>query len=309
MLVKNLLDVFRPKRWYRNLMMIIGVLIAVKVLNLDISQTFGGTNSWTFVAALVSLCLIASANYGINEVLDAPFDAKHPQKKHRAIPSGRISAKLVVWISIGLYILGMAVVALTTKWPLIASVFLLLLSGIVYNIPPIRLKDRAYVDFTTEALNNAIRLMIGWYVIASSSQWVPASFVLAYWFIGVFLMASKRFGEIRLIGDRKAAGEYRRSLAHYDEEHLLMSMIGALAACYFMVGFLCFKYSVDIVIVLPFMVGWVIWFFKLAFEDNTIVKDPERIFEKKGFLSYSLLTGILFAYFFFSGSQFLNWIK
>lgn len=309
MLIKNLLDVFRPKRWYRNLMMIIGVVIAVKILGLGQNQIFSSTYIWDFVAAFVSLCLISSGNYGINEVLDAPFDAKHPQKKHRAIPSGRVSAKLIIQLSILLYAAGVVVVGLTAKWPLIISVLLLLVSGILYNVPPVRLKDRAYVDFTSEAVNNAIRLMIGWYAIAPSTKWVPVSFVLAYWFIGVFLMAAKRFGEIRLINDKKTASEYRRSLGHYDEEHLLMAMISALAACYFMLGFLCFKYSVDIVIVLPLLIGWIAWFFMLAFEENTIVKDPERIFEKKGFLFYSLLTGALFIYFFFSGSQLLTWAK
>lgn len=308
-LVKNLLDVFRPKRWYRNLTMILGVVIAIKVLGYTGHTLFTADHITTFLMALVSLCLVASGNYGINEILDAKSDAHHPQKKHRAIPSGRISVKLVFSISLALYAVGVALAALSGNWPLTLSVVLLLVSGIVYNVPPIRLKDKAYVDFTTEALNNAIRFMVGWYAIARPSDIVPASFLLGYWFIGVFLMAAKRFGEIRLIGNRKKAGQYRLSLQHYDEEHLLMSMTGAVAAFSFMLGVLAFKYSVDVVLVLPFIVGWVIWFFKLAFEENTIVKDPERIFEKKGFLIYSLVTAAVFLYFFYTGNQFLGWIK
>jgi hypothetical protein len=151
--------------------------------------------------------------------------------------------------------------------------------------------------------------MVGWYAVASVSQIVPATFLLGYWLLGVFLMAAKRFGEIRLIGDRAEAAKYRLSLGHYDQEHLLMSMIGAVSGFSFMLGALCLKYSVDIVAVLPFIIAWVVWFFKLAFEQNSIVKDPERIFERKGFLFFSLATVILFAYFFYTGNQFFSWIK
>ncbi len=109
--------------------------------------------------------------------------------------------------------------------------------------------------------------------------------------------------------DSKKAAKYRRSLGNYTQESLLMAMIGAVAAYNFMIGALSFKYSVDVVVVLPFIIFWTIWFFKLAFEENTIVKDPERIFEKKGFLAFSLLTVGLFLYFFYTGNHFLYVIK
>ena len=306
---RNLIDVFRPKRWYRNLTMILGIAIAIKVLHLSRHQLFSSHSVSTIVIALVALCLIASGNYGINEILDAKSDAEHPQKKHRAIPSGRVSVRLVLSISIILYAIGIGLSLLTKSWTLVLSLSLLFISGIVYNVRPIRLKDRAYVDFTTEAINNPIRFMVGWYAVATTSQIVPASFLFAYWFIGVFLMAAKRFGEIRLIQDSKKAAKYRRSLGKYTQESLLMSMIAAVAAFSFMIGALSFKYSVDVVVVLPFIIGWIVWFFKLAFEENTIVKDPERIFERKGFLSYSVLTAALFLYFFYTGNHFLYVIK
>jgi hypothetical protein len=151
--------------------------------------------------------------------------------------------------------------------------------------------------------------MIGWYAVATAAQIVPASFILGYWFLGIFLMAAKRFGEIRLIGDTATATRYRQSLGHYNEERLLMAMIGAVAAFAYMLGALAFKYSVDIMLSLPFIIGWIIWFFGLAFEENTIVKDPERIFEKKLFLGFTLVTLAMFTYLFFSGNQILGWVK
>ena len=35
--------------------------------------------------------------------------------------------------------------------------------GCLYNIPPIRTKDHAYVDVLSESINNPIRFLVGWY--------------------------------------------------------------------------------------------------------------------------------------------------
>jgi decaprenyl-phosphate phosphoribosyltransferase len=309
MMIKNLLDVFRPKRWYRNLTMVLGSVIALKLLHISFHQITRASTLTHFFIVLIATCLVASGNYGINEVLDAEADSHHPEKKHRAIPSGRISARLVIYLSILWYVLGLAMVAALGNVAVFVSVALLFVSGIVYNVPPIRLKDRAYVDFTSEALNNPIRFLIGWYAITNSHHIAPASFVLGYWFLGVFLMASKRFGEIRIINNQKTAKKYRLSLAHYTEEKLLMSMIAGLTAFSYMFGALSLKYSVDVILVLPFIVGWVVWFFALAFEKDTIVISPERIFEKGYFMSYSIIVLAVFIFCFYTGNQFLGWVK
>jgi len=306
---KNLVDVFRPKRWYRNLTMVLGTVIALKVLHIGAHTALSGALVTHFALALAGVCLIASGNYGINEVLDAEADRHHPEKKNRAIPSGRVSAKLVICLSIAWYVIGLGLVALNHNIALVISATLLLVSGLVYNVPPIRLKDRAFIDFTSEALNNPIRFMIGWYAVATSHEIVPASFVLGYWFLGIFLMAAKRFGEIRVINNSSKAKKYRLSLAHYTEENLLMAMIAGLTAFSYMLGALSLKYSVDVILVLPFIVVWVVWFFALAFEKNTIVISPERIFEKKRFASFSVVTLAVFLFFFYTGDQLLGWVK
>lgn len=149
--------------------------------------------------------------------------------------------------------------------------------------------------------------MVGWYAVAKPYNLVPASIVLGFWFLGIFLMAAKRFGEIRFIQNQEEAAKYRKSFKYYNEENLLFSMIAAAVSFSFMLGALSLKYSVDLIVALPFTVIWMIWFFHLAYQQNTIVKDPERIFEKKTFLLFSLLTLLVFMYFFFSGNQIFAW--
>lgn len=305
----NLLDVFRPKRWYRNLFMILGMFIAIKILDLSGAEILGKEKLFSIIISFISLCLVTSANYGINGIFDAKTDSYHPQKKDRAIPSGRISKNLVLIVSIILYILGLILILLINNWMLSVSIGLLILSSIFYNIPPIRLKDRAYADFVFEALNNPIRLMIGWYAVSTPNNIVPASFIFGYWFFGIFLMAAKRFGELRFIQNQEIAKEYRASLAYYTEKSLLMAMIVALVALSYMLGVLSIKYSIDIFMALPLLIIWILWFFKLAYEENTVVKDPERIFEKKPFVIFTVLIAIIFIYLFYSGNQFIGWLK
>jgi decaprenyl-phosphate phosphoribosyltransferase len=308
-MLKNLLDVFRPLRWYRNVSMVLGSLLALRLLGSPISDLFTPNHLQSFIISFIGICLVASGNYGINEILDSETDRHHPKKKERAIPSGRISAQLVAVISVFLYAAGIILVASLGNYMLTLSVVLLLISGILYNVKPFRFKDKPYLDFSFEALNNPIRLMVGWYAITPANQIVPASFVLGFWFLGIFLMASKRFGEIRFIKDPEAAHRYRNSLRYYTQERVLFAMIGALVCFSFMLGALCMKYSVDLILFLPFVAIWVIWFFHLAHQENSIVKDPERVFEQKPFFFYSLATSAVFLYLFYSGNQILGWVK
>ena len=302
-MIKILLNVFRPLRWYRNAFMLLGALLAIQITETGISDSYVG-----ILFAFISICLVASGNYGINEVLDAEYDAQHPQKRLRAIPSGKISSTPVVIISIILYIAGVSIVLPLRNTMLIISVFLLILSGILYNVKPLRLKDKPYTDFIAESLNNPIRLLVGWYSVAPSNKLVPSSFILGFWFLGMFLMASKRFGEYRFFKDKDQLVEYRKSFKHYTEERIIISMIASLSAFMFMLGALCLKYSVDLVLFLPFVIVFIVWFFRLAYEKDTIVKDPERVFEKKLFVLYSVLVCGLFIYLLFSGNQLLGFL-
>ena len=302
-MIKILLNVFRPLRWYRNAFMLLGALLALQITEVGISESFVG-----ILCAFISICLVASGNYGINEVLDVEHDAQHPQKKLRSIPSGEISSMPVVIISIILYIAGLSIVLPLRNTMLIISVSLLLLSGILYNVKPLRLKDKPYMDFIAESLNNPIRLLVGWYSVAPSNKLVPSSFILGFWFLGMFLMASKRFGEYRFFKDKDQLAEYRKSFKHYTEERIIISMIASLSAFMFMLGALCIKYSVDLVLFLPFVIVFIVWFFRLAYEKDTIVKDPERVFEKKLFVLYSVVVCGLFIYLLFSGNQLLGFL-
>lgn len=132
--LKSIIGVFRPLRCYRNVFMLLGAFLALKFNNLPL-----GSNLFSILLSFLATSLVASGNYGINEVADAQSDAHHPKKHERAIPSGRVSKLTVVLISIVLYALGFAVISSLDNTPLLFSLALLFISGMAYNIPPVRL--------------------------------------------------------------------------------------------------------------------------------------------------------------------------
>jgi len=116
---KDLISVFRPKRWYQNIIVIIGALLALELLNLS------ATVNWKNIfLAFVAICLVASANYGINEVLDAGSDKNHPEKKHRAVAAGRILKSTAIILSIIIYLAGFVIIFQLTNWRAGAILFL-----------------------------------------------------------------------------------------------------------------------------------------------------------------------------------------
>jgi len=296
--------------------MLLGSFLAVAILP-DIHLL----DHWlTILIAFISLSLMTSGNYGINEILDIETDRKHPQKKYRALVTGKVKVKTILILAILLYALSMIVVMSLNNLPLTLAMLLMLLSGISYNVKPFRTKDIPYLDFLFEALNNPIRLAIGWYAVegaiahpfmlasnaaggsdptVNSLFYIPIGFVVSFYFIGVFLMSSKRFGEIRLFKSsdvEKSSGEYRKSLKYYTEQSLLLVMVASIISFSYIFGALSYKYNIDLIILLPVFIIWIIWYFVLAFEENTIVKDPERIFERRSFLLFSVLFVLTFSW-------------
>ena len=87
----------------------------------------------------------------------------------------------------------------------------------------------------SEAVNNPLRLFLGWFALVPDTL-TPLSLTLAYWMLGAFFMAIKRFAEYRQIGDPTIAAHYRKSFGHYTKERLLASMFFYAVTCALFLG-------------------------------------------------------------------------
>lgn len=230
------------------------------------------------VLGLVAVTLVASSNYVLNEMLDAPFDRLHPTKCARPAVLGLIHypAGYTQWL-----VLAIAGILLagTVSAEFLPSVLALWLMGCVYNIPPLRLKDLPYLDVLAESVNNPLRFCAGWYIVTPTIP-PPLSLLISYWMLGAYFMALKRFSEYRQIGPECAAS-YRRSFRHYTEKALLNSVVFYAATSMLFFGAFIMRYRLEWVLAFPVIALLMAEYFNLSFQSESAVQNPEKLFRAK----------------------------
>jgi 4-hydroxybenzoate polyprenyltransferase len=252
-----------------------------------------------FVGFVAAVC-IASANYVINEYLDREFDRHHPTKSARLSVQREVRGSMVFveWLLLLVVGLSMAAAGGTAMF-FVGCAFAA--QGIIYNVRPIRSKEVPFLDVISEAVNNPLRLMIGWVMIDPTTL-PPGSIILAFWFGGAFLMGSKRLSEYREITashGRELLARYRRSFAGYSETSLTVS---CLAYALFSIGFLSIfliKYRIEYLICLPLIVWLFAHYLAISMQAGSSAQSPEKLFRERGLLLVAGLLGSLFIIFTF----------
>lgn len=251
---------------------------------------------WTILLGFVSAVLIASSNYLINEWLDREFDAFHPDKSGRPAAHMKMSPVPVYTAYAACSVIGLGLAYMIGSVFFVVSL-LFWLSGIVYNVKPIRSKDKAYLDVLSESINNPIRLMLGWAMIEHSTI-APASLLLAYWMGGAFLMGAKRLSEYREISAGPGVSvlhRYRRSFQHYTEERLTISCFAYALSATFLMGIFLIKYRIEYVLAFPFIIMLFAHYLRLSLRSGSVAQKPEKLFREKSLMGISAATVLALA--------------
>lgn len=268
------IEIARFDHWFKNVFVIPGVFVA-----LLLAPDYQGLDlAWRMVAGLFAIGLVASSNYVINEVLDAPYDRQHPVKCQRPVPSGRVYIPMayVQWLVMMIAGIGLGLM-LSVPFAIVLSV--LWGMGCVYNIQPVRSKDLPYIDVLTEAINNPLRMLAGWFM-ASTALVPPASLLLSYWMIGCYFMAMKRFAEYRDLKEPALAAAYRKSFAYYTEQRLLVAVMFYGSAAMLFFGAFIVRYRLELIISFPFVALVMAVYLALAFKENSAVQRPEGLYRE-----------------------------
>jgi len=250
-----------------------GILIAASLTGVTLSPEL-------FLRTILGLSAVvagASSNYVLNELLDAPFDRLHPTKSLRPAACRSVNAPLAYLQWLVCALIGFLLAFAVSK-ALFLSVLSLWIMGCCYNIPPIRMKDIPHLDVLSESINNPIRLCVGWYIVTSTVN-PPASLLIAYWMLGAYFMALKRFSEYRQIGCGTAV-RYRRSFEVYTEHVLLTSVTFYAAAAMLFFGAFIMRYRMAMVFAFPFIALLMAAYFNLAFTDDSPVQNPEKLYRE-----------------------------
>ena len=297
--LRDYVKIARPDHWIKNLFIFPGLFLAVVVLRPKIS----GVVDMKVIAAFIATSLVASANYVINEWLDAKFDRFHPIKKNRPVVQADLKAKFVYLEYAILAVAGLAL-AFAVNHAFGAMALWLFVMGIVYNVEPLRTKDVPFLDVLSESVNNMIRLLMGWFIIATSAL-PPCSVIIGYWMCGAFLMATKRFAEYRMIGDPSRASAYRKSFRHYTEVSLLVSSFVYAVVATFLIGVFLVKYKIELLISIPFLVALFAKYLAISFKKDSAAQKPEKLYREK---SLMLLSAIFLASIIAGGLLELPWL-
>lgn len=167
--------------------------------------------------------LVAAWNYTVNDFCDEDEDRSHPEKCFRVTDRAKMTLANIASLG-GFILLGTAALVwfggLGAKVAVVLGLFVL--SGLIYNIPPVRMKRFPFLDVVVEAVNFPIRLALGWYAVVPDGRLPPLSALLAIWAFGGVLLTGKRAAELARIGDAATARAYRPALLHYTRERALV---------------------------------------------------------------------------------------
>ncbi len=268
------IQIARIDHWVKNVFVLPGIVVALTLHH----TPPGWSLLWNALIGLLAVGLIASANYVINEVCDAPFDHFHPVKRNRPIPSGAVIIPLAYaqWIVLGIGGLLLSLkISQWFAWDMLA----LLIMGSAYNLRPLRTKDVPYLDVLTEAINNPIRLLAGWLIVSSTVP--PVSLLLSYWLVGCYFMALKRFAEYRHLKADESVGKYRKSLAFFTPELLLFSVVFYASSAMLFFGAFLMRYRIELVLSFPLIAVVMSVYFSLAFKPNSPAEHPEKLWRER----------------------------
>jgi 4-hydroxybenzoate polyprenyltransferase len=268
------IQIARIDHWIKNVFVLPGIVVAI---SLDRSTLTPGLPLHIFIG-LLSVCLITSSNYVLNEVLDAPFDLEHPSKCERPVPSGLVSIPLAYlqWIALMIASVGLG---LTISISFTLTIVALWGMGCIYNVPPVRSKDIPYIDVLSESVNNPLRMLAGWYITGTAV--IPtASLLISYWMIGCYFMAIKRFAEYRDISSSVRRAAYRKSFAYYNEQRLLVSIMfyGSQAMLFF--GAFIMRYRLGLILSFPLVALVMATYLSVAFKQNSAAQRPEGLYRE-----------------------------
>lgn len=285
---KDYASIARPDHWFKNVFMLVGVLLAVFYH----PELLSAHVAFTLMIAVAATCLIASSNYTINEILDAPSDVNHPSKHSRPIPSGRVwvPAAYIQWLVLGGIGLGLASIV---NAPFFWSGVFLLVMGLIYNVPPVRSKEIAYIDVLSESVNNPIRLLLGWFAV-TATEVPPVSLLAAYWMIGAFFMGAKRLAEYRFIADCARAAAYRSSFRHYTENKLIVSLFFYVTSFALFLGVFIIRYHLELILIFPLVAGFICYYVAVTLRPDSAAQKPEKLYREKGLVSYLIVCVIAF---------------
>jgi decaprenyl-phosphate phosphoribosyltransferase len=193
----------RPKQWAKNVLVFVAPAAAGVITDPDkLLHTLAG---------FVAFCMVSSATYLLNDILDVESDRQHPTKCRRPIAAGIVPVPLAAAMALVLFVAGVGLALLdNVELALVVAGYAVLTT--TYSL---FLKTIPVLDLVILSAGFILRLLGGAYAAdVPVSDW----FLIISLFGSLFIAAAKRFAEKKELGEQAAA--LRPTLGQYSDEYL-----------------------------------------------------------------------------------------
>ena len=199
MIFKDIIKTLKINHYIKNIVVFVPLLFSINFFNIKLCLNT--------LIIFIAFCLISSAVYILNDIIDIKNDKIHPIKKNRPIASGKITINQAIFI--------LAILLITScfiAYQINTVSFFIILSYFILNIfYSIKLKNIPLVSATCIAIGFILRILSG----CASINVAPSPLVvLMTFFLSCFFTFSKRKLELELIKENSI----RQSLKEIDIE-------------------------------------------------------------------------------------------
>jgi decaprenyl-phosphate phosphoribosyltransferase len=202
-----LLRACRPRQWSKNVL----VLAAPCAAGLIDRPNVAGDAA----AAFLALCMLSSATYLVNDVRDREQDRMHPRKRLRPVAAGELSPRAALSCAAGLALLGIAIAAAVTPGlAAVAGGYLALTAS--YSLWWRRI---VVADILAIAAGFVLRALAGG---IATDIWLSRWFVIVTGACAIFLVAAKRYAEMR---EHIGGAPMRATLRRYSARGLRLTLL------------------------------------------------------------------------------------
>jgi 4-hydroxybenzoate polyprenyltransferase len=261
--LKHWLKLFRVKQWTKNGLLFAGIIFTRQLHVLPLLLKV--------VAGVGVFCLLSSALYICNDIMDLEQDRNHPRKKFRPLASGALSVPIAMTAAV---LLG--IVALGTAFLLGLHFFLAAVAyaglTLAYSL---YLKRIALIDVMTIAAGFVLRAVAGALVISVPiSPWLLVCTLL----LALFLALTKRRQELQQNGSTGT----RRVLEIYTIAFLDQAITIVTAAA--LTGYFLYTFSAHtqwLMLTIPFVLYGIFRYLLLA-HGQGVGEEPEEVLLRDG---------------------------
>lgn len=217
--LRALLKTMRIRQWTKNVVVFAALVFDVKFTQPELLLRT--------VAAFILFCLVSSAVYLLNDLVDMETDRAHPDKRYRPLASGTLKPGLAVAALAVLLAFSLPAAFLVDR-----GLGLILVSYFLLNVAySFWLKHVVIIDALVVAAGFVLRVAAG-AVVVSVERFSPWLYVCIT-FVALLIALGKRRHELTSLEEE--AGNHRAILDEYTVDfldHLISIVTAATVICY-----------------------------------------------------------------------------